>query len=115
MASKGQQAWCCVLPSLNPAVILHQQCAWARDGRMMSASELAAMRPAILITDRHLPASVTQALTPQTIIMPLELRASSVLLASQACTQMDAAALQPLYPREPEAVTLWNQRQGRNA
>lgn len=106
MASKGQQAWCCRFPGLDVESLLAEQCAWARSGRMLTAAEVAVQAPALIIADRHVPASF--ALGTPTVAMALS--AQGVLQGALACCQPDATALQPIYPREPEAVTLWNQR-----
>jgi hypothetical protein len=80
----------------------------------MSASDvpaLAASGVRLLLADRHLPAFKRAAATKEGI----EIR--EPMFSARACLELaarlpaiDPIELVPLYPREPDAVTLWRQR-----
>lgn len=82
------------------------------DHRIRPLEQLAPTEPHILAadqrlldtlhTDRQLPSNATT--------VPLALDARHVLAASKHLAPVEPAALTPLYPREPEAVTKWRER-----
>ncbi|HYD01967.1 MAG TPA: hypothetical protein VEB22_12135 [Phycisphaerales bacterium] len=107
MASKGAAAWCALVPTESPSP------ARAVSGRMMTAAEVVAAGPRVALADHHLPADIRAALDGAGIaVRPLEFSAEDCLRASALCDACDPAALVPVYPREPEAVTLWRARHG---
>jgi hypothetical protein len=78
---------------------------------MMTAAEVAAAKPTVALADKHLPDSIRAALVDANVpIHPLTFTAEACLRASALCQAGDPAAVVPIYPREPEAVTLWRQR-----
>ncbi|MCC6322642.1 MAG: tRNA (adenosine(37)-N6)-threonylcarbamoyltransferase complex dimerization subunit type 1 TsaB [Phycisphaerales bacterium] len=65
----------------------------------------------MLITDRFLPEGFRTAAARLGVeLVPPCYDAAAVLEAAEELPRIDPAALVPLYPREPEAVTLWRQR-----
>lgn len=109
MASKGPAVWCVALPDTNPQT----WAAAARSGRMMAAAEVVATGAKRALADHHLPADTRAALAAAGVsVEPLVFTAEDCLAASALCTPGDASVLVPLYPREPEAVTLWRARHG---
>ncbi|MFT3686960.1 MAG: tRNA (adenosine(37)-N6)-threonylcarbamoyltransferase complex dimerization subunit type 1 TsaB [Phycisphaerales bacterium] len=108
MAAKGQAAWCATIDAFMPTITWADQ---ARAGVMMTVAEVAAAKPTVALADRHLPETIGAALASENVpIRPLTFTAEACLRASALCEPCDAAALVPIYPREPEAVTLWRQR-----
>ncbi|MBL8991565.1 MAG: hypothetical protein JNJ48_08305 [Phycisphaerae bacterium] len=83
-------------------------------GRLADAAAIAALSPAgVMIADRHLPAEIRAAATRigWRVVEP-SWDARSVLAAAAHVPTVQADALNPLYAREPEAVTLWRARHG---
>jgi len=110
MATKGEQAWCALIPP-EPGAAPDA----ARAGSMMSSAEVLALRPGVALADRHLPASMREALLAAGIpLHPLRFTPQATLAAAALVDSTDPAALIPIYPREPEAVTLWRQRRAAN-
>lgn len=69
--------------------------------------------PALLLHDRFLPATLHARLrSAGWNFAPLALSPEAVLEAAAWLDPIDPAHLNPLYPREPDAVTLWRQRHG---
>jgi len=110
MATKGEQAWCALVPP-DPRAAAEA----ARTGRMMSAAEVIALKPDAALADRHLPASFRDALQAARVpIHPLRFTPEATLAAAALIEPADPSTLVPIYPREPEAVTLWRQRRAAN-
>jgi tRNA A37 threonylcarbamoyladenosine modification protein TsaB len=108
MASKGAAVWCAVIPDNGK-----EAPAAARAGRMMTAPEIVSTGVTAVMADRHLPVEVRAVLEAAGVaIEPLAFTAQACLRASALCGSGDPSALVPIYPREPEAVTLWRQRHG---
>lgn len=106
MATKADQAWCAVVSGSNRAES-------ARSGSMMNATDILTRRPSVVLADRHLPVSIREALAGAGVpIHPLTFTAESCLVAAALCSPGDPSMLVPIYPREPEAVTLWRARHG---
>jgi tRNA threonylcarbamoyl adenosine modification protein YeaZ len=87
---------------------------WPSDARivgLIDAAAISAHRPAAIIADATLPAPVREAATSAHIqIIDPRFSAAAVLSLSRLVSPVDPNALAPLYPREPEAVTLWRSR-----
>jgi len=107
LAAKEQSAW----------VTVFEHGAWESGpvpvGRIMSAADLLDQKLTILIADRFLPESMRAAMIRLggTIIEPVFEPAACLELATRL-PDIEPALLLPLYPREPEAVTLWRRRPG---
>jgi len=83
-------------------------------GRPADAAAVATLAPpGVLIGDRHLPAEIRDAAVHAgwSIIEPAW-DARAVLEAAAHLATVPAEALNPIYAREPEAVTLWRARHG---
>jgi tRNA threonylcarbamoyladenosine biosynthesis protein TsaB len=80
---------------------------------IVGAAEIEPLAPRTLIADRFLPASIAAMAgrIGAAIIEPI-FAAQSVLHIANGMDPIDPVALAPLYPREPEAVTLWRGRGG---
>ncbi len=82
-------------------------------GSVMTAAGLSGLGARLLLADRFLPESMRAVARDAGIALgPLRLSGAACLVASSWCAPVDPAALVPLYPREPEAVTLWRARKG---
>jgi len=109
MASKGAAAWCAVLP----ADLSRAAASAARDGRMMTGAEVLATGALRALADEHLSAEVRLALgAAGVVVQPLRSTPAACLAAASVCEPISPSLLVPIYPREPEAVTLWRQRHG---
>jgi tRNA A37 threonylcarbamoyladenosine modification protein TsaB len=108
LASKADTAWCCVLP---PGW-LDDPAAAAR-GRIISAADVEGLGAASLIGDRFVPEAI-RARASQLGIPLAEPRydPAACLEASSVLEPVDPALLVPIYPREPDAVTLWRKLHG---
>lgn len=102
LASKGESAWVAVY---GPDFSLRA------DPRVMTAADiatLAAMGVRRLAHDAFLPASMAAAAASAGLVgEAIRLSARGVLALSGTTEPVDPAALVPIYPREPEAVTKW--------
>lgn len=106
LASKGESAW---LQVFARGVA-------ASEGRVMSGDEAARVIAGVgtLVADAHLPAAMRQSAERagvrviEPVFSPL-----SVLGAARGLPEIDPAMCNPLYPREPDAVTLWRERKAR--
>ncbi|MGQ0628411.1 MAG: hypothetical protein ACT4PL_09975 [Phycisphaerales bacterium] len=89
------------------------------DGAVMDAAGVAALAGrgvALLLADRHLPAMVRSAAESAGMrVEPPVFAARTALAAAARIAPVEPGALLPLYPREPEAVTLWRQRKSKGA
>ena len=82
--------------------------------------DLDALRPDVLVCDDHLPDSLRRRAAGADVrCAPLRLEAHACLRAGRRLLEsggaVDPLALAPIYPRPPEAVTLWNARHGAEA
>lgn len=104
LASKGETAWITVFAAdLAPA-----------PGRLSRAEDLRDCGARTLIADCFLPESFRQTCVAEAI--PIQAPVFDPLAVIEAAAGLDAIdpmALVPLYPREPEAVTKWRERKGR--
>jgi tRNA A37 threonylcarbamoyladenosine modification protein TsaB len=104
LAGKGETAW---------VQVFHAGIA-AQPGRIISAPDIQALHTdgvRLLIADSFLPAPMRAAaeLLGWTIASP-SFDAASCLCVGARLPAIDPADLVPLYPREPDAVTLWRAR-----
>lgn len=113
LAAKGEAAWCVSVPDAGAQ---SNAATAARSGTMCVAADVLVLRPSVVLADAHLPASIRTALTTAGVpIHPLVFTAQACLTAAALCEPADPATLVPIYPREPEAVTLWRSRHGPSA
>lgn len=82
------------------------------EGRLVSAEDPALQEVEAVAGDRHVPAPIRAALAAKGIalIAPIYSAAACLQLATEL-PGVDSVALVPMYPREPDAVTLWRKRQ----
>lgn len=104
LAGKGETAW---------VQFFHAGIA-AQPGRIIAAPDIEALRAAgvrLLIADGFLPASMRAAAEQLgwSIVSPI-FAAAACLRVGARLSAIDPAELVPLYPREPDAVTLWRAR-----
>jgi tRNA threonylcarbamoyladenosine biosynthesis protein TsaB len=106
LASKGDSAWFEV---------------YARAGAteptlagLFTSGELDALGPVgVLLADGFLPAPIRAAAAARGLeIRPLRFDPAACLRLAARARRVDPAELNPLYPREPDAVTLWRARTG---
>lgn len=103
LASKGDAAWLQVFERGEPT----------GPGRVLSGDEAAGVIGGVgtLVGDAHLPGAMrlaaerARARMIEPVFSPL-----SVLVAAAGRPEIDPALCNPLYPREPDAVTLWRAR-----
>ena len=78
---------------------------------VIGAAQIETLRPRTLIADKFLPPAMADAAQRigAAIVEPV-FAAQSVLHMGNDRPPIDPLALTPLYPREPEAVTLWRTR-----
>lgn len=109
MASKAGAVWCAVVPPGGAEDTLSA----ARGGRMMTAPEIVKTGVRLALADGHLPPDVRSVLIEGGVtVEAISFSADDCLRASALCVPDDPSALVPIYPREPEAVTLWRARHG---
>jgi tRNA threonylcarbamoyladenosine biosynthesis protein TsaB len=108
LASKADTAWCCVL---GPG--------WRDDpgaaarGRVIGAADVQGLGAASLIGDRFVPESIrARASELGVAIVEPRYDPAACLEAASALEAIDPALLVPIYPREPDAVTLWRKLHG---
>jgi tRNA threonylcarbamoyladenosine biosynthesis protein TsaB len=79
------------------------------EGRLMSASDLAALNIGLLVADRYLPQPMRDAAIAAgiTLAEPVFDPAACAELAAANTRAIDPMELLPIYPREPEAVVKW--------
>jgi tRNA A37 threonylcarbamoyladenosine modification protein TsaB len=104
LAGKGETAWLQVFALGSPV----------EPGRIVSAADLTMFHESgvrLLIADSFLPATMRTAAVNLgwTIVSPV-LDASACVRLGAQLPAIDPAELVPLYPREPDAVTLWRNR-----
>lgn len=112
LAAKGETAWAQAFEcgGGNAGIIARGS------GGLIAASDLAGLWEGgvrILAGDRFLPRSMREEAERlgMAIVEP-ELSATACLEASRGLPRIDPVELVPLYPREPDAVTLWRTRKG---
>jgi tRNA threonylcarbamoyladenosine biosynthesis protein TsaB len=107
LASKNDSAHATLLPSGDRA-------RWPADYKtigIITAPDVAALAPRALIADRFLPAPFRDEAARLNIpILEPAFTAEAALALAPHFPEVDPLALTPLYPREPEAVTLWRAR-----
>lgn len=105
LASKGENAW----------VTLFDTPTGPREpGAIRHANDLARLGVKSLIADRFLPASFTRVCVEHAIALaPPVFDALSVIECAADIDPVDPVVLEPLYPREPEAVTKWRERRSK--
>lgn len=114
MASKAGTAWVAALPECDAAKITTDHADLASRGTIMTADQLIALQPALVLSDGHLDKALQAALAASAVpTAPMHLHASALASVAHVLPDVDPALLVPIYPREPEAVTLWRQRHGR--
>lgn len=104
LAGKGDSAWVQTFTGGREA----------GDGRLMTAADVPSLIEAgvrTIIADRFLPAPMRDAATAAGITMhePV-LDAAACLRLGAILPTIDPVELVPIYPREPDAVTLWRNR-----
>lgn len=78
---------------------------------LIRAPDLAQLKPAAVVADSYLPDSIRRAAIDAGIpVLEPVFTARAVLDLAASFPVVDAAALSPIYPREPEAVSLWARR-----
>jgi hypothetical protein len=83
-------------------------------GVLMDGAALLAARPALVVADAHLDAALRAAIDAAGLAIHTPRYDAANIAACLAClTPIDASDLAVLYPREPEAVTLWAARKGK--
>jgi len=104
LASKGESAW----------VEVFRGGTASGPGRLMSAPDIAGLPAAgvqRLLADQFLPASMRRAAEEAGIqITPPVFDAAACARVGASMPAIDPVELVPLYPREPDAVTLWRAR-----
>ncbi|MBC7834999.1 MAG: tRNA (adenosine(37)-N6)-threonylcarbamoyltransferase complex dimerization subunit type 1 TsaB [Phycisphaerales bacterium] len=109
LASKTDSAWLTMFPTgWNPGEAIPE-------GQLVSSARFAEgsapWLASAIVADQFLPASMREAALARGVpLLPLELSAEACLHAGARLAAGDPMELLPLYPREPDAVTLWNQR-----
>jgi tRNA threonylcarbamoyl adenosine modification protein YeaZ len=78
---------------------------------LIRAPDLERLKPAAIVADTYLPDAIRQAAdTAGIAVLEPVFSARAVLDLAASFPVVDAAALSPIYPREPEAVSLWAKR-----
>lgn len=111
LASKGDEAW--VQTYDAPPHTYPDQLARI-DGRLLTAADLPAILSSgvrTLVADRFFPAAFRQAAAAAglTLLAPT-FTPEACARAALALPAIDPVELNPLYPREPDAVRLWRER-----
>jgi tRNA threonylcarbamoyladenosine biosynthesis protein TsaB len=104
LAAKGDTSW----------IQIFENGESTSDGTLRSAESLMPLFAAglrVLIADRHLPAAIRAAAESAKVqIIEPTFDAGACAKVAAHLTPMDPAELVPLYPREPDAVTLWRNK-----
>lgn len=83
-------------------------------GKIVGAPDIGELDVDLIVADRHLAAPIRREAESRGIrIEPPTFDPAACLELATLLPGAPAGTLLPLYPREPEAVTLWNARQGR--
>lgn len=107
LASKGQTTFATVFePGWDEARRLDVPA-----GRLVHASDIAGLEIGLLVADRYLPATIRDAAAQSGVpIAPPVFEPARCLELACLLRAERAGSLLPMYPREPEAVTLWKAR-----
>lgn len=108
LAAKGETTWAQAFQGLRPIA----------EGRLFSSPDLVSAcaqpnPPRAIVADRHLPSAIrAQAERLGLPVIAPELSPVACLHAAAlgGIAEVNPAKLVPLYPREPDAVTLWRAR-----
>lgn len=105
LASKGESAWCEVFGPDGTAI---------GEGKTVVATDAARLRALGVETalgDQFVPASLAAALAQAGIrLVDIRFDPQAVAEVAARAVPMDTLAVNPVYPREPDAVTLWRAR-----
>lgn len=105
MACKGASAWCAAFAEGTEAE--------GRNGRVVDVPGLLGLRPRVVLADGHLPGEMKGVLAGAGVsVEALRFTPEACLLGAARCGRHGSDVLVPIYPREPEAVTLWRKRHG---
>lgn len=102
VAGKGESSWMQVFdsPTAAPGV-----------GRLITAADIPALAAAgvrTIVTDKFLPTPTREAAAARGVLFAEPVYdALAVLESAASLPRIDPVELVPLYPREPDAVTLW--------
>lgn len=111
LASKGETSWCEVYQVEHTDPVAARAIAEPRLIDASNVPELLALSVSHVIGDRYVPASIRGAVCARGIPMHApRFDAIGVLKLAVSGSGGDPEALNPIYPREPDAVTLWRQR-----
>lgn len=78
---------------------------------LVRAADLERLHPAAIVADRFLPGPIRHAAEAAAIpVLEPVFTPRAVLDLASSFTRVGAEALSPIYPREPEAVSLWAKR-----
>lgn len=114
IASKGDSVWVSAPMPVGMGDVRDVTEISGQNGRVLREGDIAALREAgvsVLLADRFLPEAIRLACGVAGIgVKPIVFNAEGVLHASARLRGGDPTGLVPLYPREPDAVTLWRQR-----
>lgn len=113
LASKRESAWITIVEGQGRDVAI----VGAPGIRTASEIDVAALGASALLADEYVPAAmVERAKAAGAAVISPRFRAEACLEVGLAMLQRgelaDPVSLAPLYPREPEAVTLWRERHG---
>ena len=109
LASKGEECWVSTVAADDVGDLT------VRDAKSVNAESFDLGAAKLVIADEHLPRRMRQrALDRGATIATPTFRASDCLIVGEGMFRsgavIDAGALRVIYPREPEAVTLWRAR-----
>lgn len=111
LASKRESAWVAAIDAGDDAQARGRSAAGGRvlDGEGL-ARELEAVRPGALLADERLPAPMRAAAEKAGVAIERPVfDAVACLGAAVELDPVEPAALEPIYPREPEAVRKWRE------
>jgi hypothetical protein len=122
LASKGESAWCSAVMRRRPASAEHAELV-ELDGACAPRSRTASQLPAVLDALREAGAWPLLALADgfcppakRDVLLRAGVPVRTPVLSAACCLRLsmlrepsEPASLQPIYPREPEAVTKWRQ------
>lgn len=109
LAGKRDTAWVALI---EPGLDLRARARAAALGVVMDAGGLRGLidssRPAAMIADEYLPVSIRdEARLAGLVVVPPRFDAGVCLSLGAGLDAIPAAGLNPIYPREPEAVRMW--------
>lgn len=111
LASKGEEAW---IQTYTAPPHTHPDQLARTDGRLLTAADLPTIRSSgvrTLVADRFFPAAFRHAATAAglTLLAPT-FTPEACATAGLMLPPIDPLELNPLYPREPDAVRLWREK-----